>query len=204
MHADLVAKFNNYLELLEKVEGNDPARDDLAAEALERLRQLAFISTQLKAIDSQFGTFVVLTKKNEHGEEERYNANLERDEHLRFAMRLLTETYYYFAFRLRQLLRNDARPFQGLASFESDGVRNVRNHLIEHPEGNSSKIFNRTFSWSKETGMQLKSGRQAWESSDFLDLGFVANSDEFNRNLSSALDRACEALAQRVSRSRGA
>ncbi len=204
MHADLVTKFNNYLDLLEKAEGPDPARNDLGAEALERLNQLAFISAQLKGIDEQFGTMVMLTKVNEHGKEEHYNATHERDENLRFVMRLLTESYYYFAFRLRQILRNSAHPFVGLASFESVGVRDVRNHLIEHPEGKSSRIFNRTFSWAQESGMHLKTGRQAWESSEFIDAGFVANSDEFNISLSASLDRASEELEKRLSGEGGA
>ena len=204
MHADLVATFNKYLDLLEKAEGPDPARNDLGAEALERLNQLDFIFAQLKGIDEQFGTMVMLTKTNEHSQEEHYNATHERDEHLRFVMRLLTESYYYFAFRLRQLLRNSAHPFVSLASFESVGVRNVRNHLIEHPEGKSSKIFNRTFSWTKESGMHLKTGRQVWESSEFIDAGFVANSGEFNTSLNAALDRACEELAKRLNGEGGA
>jgi hypothetical protein len=204
MHADLITKFNNYLNLLEKVEGPDPARNDLGAEALERLNQLAFIFAQLKGIDEQFATTIMLTQTNEHGQEEHYNATHERDEHLRFVMRLLTESYYYFAFRLRQLLRNSAHPFVGLALFESVGVRNVRNHLIEHPEGKSSKIFNRTFSWTKESGMHLKTGRQPWESSEFIDAGFAANSGEFNINLNAVLDSACEELAKRLSGEGGA
>ena len=204
MDVDLVAKFNYYLELLEKIEGPDPARADLASEALERLNQLTFIAAQLSGIDEQFGIMLMLTKTNELGEEEHYNATHERDEQLRFMMRLLTESYYYFSFRLRQLLRNDAHPFFGLGSFESVCVRNVRNHLIEHPEGKSSRIFNRTFSWTKESGMHLKTGRQSWESNEFIDSGFVANSDEFNQNLSKALDNACRALVEKMDGSGGA
>jgi len=196
MHTELIAKFLRYLQLLEESEGRNPPRSDLASEAIERLNQLAFITSRLQEIDAQFGTMVVLKKTNEQGEEEHYSATHERDEHLRFVMRLLTEAYYYFAFRLRQLLRNSTHPFAGLESFECVGVRNVRNHLIEHPEGAASRIFNRTFSWSKDSGMHLKTGRQAWESNEFLDSGFVANSEEFNQSLSTMLDRACSTLAQ--------
>jgi hypothetical protein len=195
MHTELVEKFSKYLALVDQAEGiSNPARNDLAAEAIERLNQLAFIGIQLQEIDKQFGIMVMVTKTNEQGEVEHYNAAHERDEQLRFTMRLLTESYYYFAFRLRKLLRNKTHPFPGLGTFDCLGVRDVRNHLIEHPEGATSRIFNRTFSWTKESGMHLKTGRQAWEGDAFSDAGFVANSYEFNKNLSLALDRACEQL----------
>ena len=195
MQTGLVEKFSKYLALLDEADGSsNPARNDLAAEAMERLNQLAFISSQLQEIDKQFGIMVMVTKTNEHGEVEHYNGAHERDAQLRFTMRLLTESYYYFAFRLRQLLRNQTHPFPGLCTFDCRGVRDVRNHLIEHPEGATSRIFNRTFSWTKESGMHLKTGRQAWEGDAFSDAGFIANSQEFDQNLSLALDRACEQL----------
>ena len=195
MHSELIKKFGEYLALLDQVQGAaNLARNDLAAEAIERLNQLAFISNHLQEIDKQFGTMVMVTRTNQQGEIEHWNAAHERDGQLRFTMRLLTETYYYFAFRLRQILRNKTHPFRGLGTFDCPGVRDVRNHLIEHPEGATSRIFNRTFSWTQESGMHLKVGRQAWEGNAFSDSGFVANSREFNQNLASALDRACEQL----------
>lgn len=196
MHLDLSQKFNTYLALLRDVHGENFARDDLAAEAKERLAQLREISIQLKAIDDQFGTMVMISRVNEHGVEEHYNATHERDERLRFVMRIMTEAYYYFAFRLRQILRNKTHPFFGLSSFESPGVRNVRNHLIEHPEGSSSGIFNQTFSWSRETGMHLKSGRQVWEAGELQDAGFVAKSREYTEAFEAAIDRAGTSLAE--------
>lgn len=195
MHSELVDKFRKYIALLAQAEGEtNQARNDLASEAVERLNQLAFISEQLQVTDKQFGTVLMVSRTNEQGEIEHYNAAPERDEQLRFTMRLLTESYYYFAFRLRQLVRNDIHPFRGLSKFDCIGVRDVRNHLIEHPEGASSRIFNRTFSWTKETGMQLKTGRHPEEKKTFSDPGFIFNSNEFNQNLSLALDRACEQL----------
>ena len=196
MHRDLTEDFKAYLTLLSQVHGEDLARDDLAAEALERLAQLVEIARQLGQIDEQFGVSVVVKVVNESGVEEHYNAAHERDEQLKFFMRLLTEAYYYFAFRLRKILRNTVHPFHGLSSFESAGVRDVRNHLIEHPEGNSSRVFNRTFVWSQGTGMHLKTGRQAWEGVGVNDAGFIANSREFTNRLADAIERAREALSQ--------
>src|SRR4051794_26219748 len=48
----------------------------------------------------------------------------------------IVETYafsfYFLAWRVREVLRSN--PFPGFAKFDPIGVRNVRNHLIEHPE----------------------------------------------------------------------
>ena len=38
------------------------------------------------------------------------------------------EAFYYFAFRLRQIVRKTLN-----RKFDPIGVRNIRNHLIEHP-----------------------------------------------------------------------
>jgi hypothetical protein len=57
-----------------------------------------------------------------------------------FEMQLFTECFYYIAERLRNALRK-SKPVRGLESFRCDGARNVRNHLIEHPEGKDSQVF---------------------------------------------------------------
>jgi hypothetical protein len=195
MFAKLVTLFDQYCELLDAVEPTqDGARADLAAEVRERLEQLAFIADQLGDINSQFRVAVMVTKINEKGEAEYYNAAPERDEHLRFVMRLLTEAFYYFAFRTRQILRNDIHRFSGLRTFDCPGVRDVRNHLIEHPEGAHSRIFNRTFAWAMESGMRLKAGRHEWENSAFHDAGFNANAAEFADQLSCCLQDAISRL----------
>lgn len=198
MYQTLVSLFDQYYQLLDIVEPpQDGARADLAAEVRERLAQLAFITGQLEQINSQFGIMAMTTRTNDRGETEHYSATAERDEQLRFVMRLLTETFYYFAFRARQILRNDVHRFSGLRGFDCPGVRDVRNHLIEHPEGSHSRIFNRTFSWAMESGMQLKSARQDWEGSAFIDAGFNANAEEFANRLSASIRAAIDTLSQR-------
>jgi hypothetical protein len=196
MYSELVESFSRYAKLITSQSGaRNPARDDLAAEVVERLQQLNYIIHQLDEIDSQFGKMVTIEVINERGEKEHYNAAHERDQHLQFVMRLLTESFYYFSFRARQILRNKVHAFPGLGSFEAVGVRDVRNHLIEHPEGELSRVFNRTFMWSPDTGMHLKPSRHEWENSSFVDVGIKANAKEFAERLSAALDRATHGLA---------
>jgi hypothetical protein len=198
MYADLLILFNRYNDFLKCTLPREVAREDLADEVRERISQLSFISAQLDEINAQFRIGVTGTRVNENGETEYYNAMFERDEHLRFVMRLLTESFYYFAFRVRQILRNDVHHFHGLRTFECAGVRNVRNHLIEHPEGSQSRVFNRTFTWTLEMGMQLKTGRHEWESSAFMDVGFKANASEFVEHLSRCLINATKELSSRT------
>ncbi len=189
MNSDLLEKFDLYIQQLGSI---DPAHNDLAAEARERIQQILFITNQLQQIDEQFRQTVQLEVINAQGEKEYYNATHERNEHLRFVMRLLTESYYYFAFRLRSIFRNKVHVFPNMQSFDCPKVRAVRNHLIEHPEGASSRIFNRTFMWSQESGMHLKHGRHTWESSSFADAGFKINAKEFYDLLLAAINSALE------------
>lgn len=196
MFSELSNQFDQYF-LLVKVSQTEPnlPLEDLAAEVRERLAQLNFIETQLSEISNQYRVTANIEKVNEHGEIEIYNAFAKRDEHLRFVMRLLTESFYYFAFRIRQIVRNDLHRFPGLRGFDCVGVRDVRNHLIEHPEGANSRVFNRTWAWSLESGMQLKPARHQWEKSVFHDKGFRLNASEFAEQLSKSLKRAAQELS---------
>jgi hypothetical protein len=194
---DLIQTFQHYLNLLNQSQGSNLAREDLANEAVERLKQIKFIETNLQEIDQIFGVSVIQTRINENGEEEYFNSMYERDEHLRFVMRLLTESFYYFAFRLRSLLRHTENKFIHLSQFESPGVRDVRNKLIEHPE-KELQIFNQTWSWSKEIGMQLKSSRKEGDDKNFYDAGFKINFQEFIENLTAKLKNACDILQREL------
>jgi hypothetical protein len=199
MFAHLTPLFDQYWACLqESGNASGPGHSDLAAEVRERLAQLSFISKQLDQINAQFGVTAIEERVGPNGETEYYNVAAQRDEQLRFVMRLLNESFYYFAFRIRQILQNDVHRFLEVRSFEAPGVRDVRNQLIEHPEGKNSRVFNQTFSWSPDCGMQLKSGRQEWETSEFVDPGFTANASQFAERLESALRSAIARLSKSV------
>lgn len=202
-YPELIIQFKNYSSLIQgDNDSRNYAQEDLVAEVMERLQQLAYIVQNLHEIDLQYGKKVLITKINDNGEEDLYNAMFERDEHLRFVMRLLTESFYYFAFRVRQILKNKVHLFPHLKSFDPAGVRNVRNQLIEHPEGKDSLIFNRTFSWSQDSGMLLKSGRHLWEHDKFVDAGLKINANEFCESLYSLLELAIKKIMQESPRNK--
>lgn len=53
---------------------------------------------------------------------------------------LFTESFYFFAWRLMEALnvkdRDNRLSFPGLRKIEAGGIRDIRNHLLQHPEKN--------------------------------------------------------------------
>jgi hypothetical protein len=51
---------------------------------------------------------------------------------------LFTESFYFFAWRLMEVLnikdRDNRFRFPGLGTIEAEGIRNIRNQLLQHPE----------------------------------------------------------------------
>jgi hypothetical protein len=104
-----------------------------------------------------------------------------------FEMKLLTETYYYIAGRIRMIFRNPNAPLPGLTSFECEGTRNVRNKLLEHAEGKDSQVSIQSFGYGAAHGPVLKSIRYSGQEQIFPDQGLHKNAEEFRDNLESLL-----------------
>jgi len=98
----------------------------------------------------------------------------------------MTEAFYYFASRLRDILRTHM-PY--LHKFESLGVRDVRHHLIEHPE-KVSKIYRQSMVFGDVDGPKLKVGRTPDDPQGFYDRGLFVNAKEFETNLVAKLKAA--------------
>jgi hypothetical protein len=107
-----------------------------------------------------------------------------------FELQLLTEAFYYFASRVRTILKHHLKPIPGLTKFECVGVRNTRNHLIEHAEGKDSQIFIRSFAWGGQQGPVLKAVRYGGQEGIFRDKGLYENAEEFRSNLEKLLHAA--------------
>lgn len=106
----------------------------------------------------------------------------EKHEKAEFEMKLLTEAFYYFAGRIRTILRNPQAPLPGLTNFECEGVRNVRNKLLEHAEGKDSQVSIQSFGWGAANGPVLKSIRYSSQKHIFPDQGLYINAEEFREN----------------------
>jgi hypothetical protein len=99
-------------------------------------------------------------------------------------LEVMTEAFYYFAFRVRTILRKRLPDFKG---FEARGINEVRNDLIEHPR---VLAFNFVFA-SPRTGPILKLYRS--EAGVPFDRGLYLNAKELAVNLRRRLDRIPDA-----------
>lgn len=108
---------------------------------------------------------------------------IQRSGELLSLIELHSETFYWIAARAMKA----ATYLPGLKSFTAPGVRDVRNHLIEHPEGKSSGVFNGGFGYGKPRGPVLGALRTSETPDVWHDAGLFVNVDEF-------ADRFCRAL----------
>lgn len=76
-------------------------------------------------------------------------------------LRILVESFYHSAWRLIVLLDHNDEPVVGIQGLRRrcPGIREVRNQLLEHPEGADSRVFEQTFSFGDPEGPKIKSFR---------------------------------------------
>jgi hypothetical protein len=102
---------------------------------------------------------------------------------------LLSEAFYYFAWRFRELLTR----FPDFKKFDPRGIREVRHDLLEHPE-KTSKALNPNFMYGHDLpdGPVLKpfGSRQT----DVHDRGLYVNAQELLDELVPRLRRAVGTL----------
>lgn len=180
-----------FLEYLHVVidEGKVPTvinndRRHLALELSERIVELNFALTRVRELENQISELSRLREENNPSEE---SADERR---ARTELKVLTEAFYYCAARARSIARNSKAPLPGLASFECIGVRNVRNKLLEHPEGNDSQVFVVSFGRGGAGGPTIKPIRQVGQEGVFPDAGLYPNAEEFKANLYLLINRA--------------
>jgi len=108
-------------------------------------------------------------------------------------VRIFLEGFYYNASRVRDLFR-ESRGLPGLRGFEAAGVRDVRNHLVEHPTRKMGvKIM--ALALGGPVGPQLKPFRRQGDPPGTFDPGLHANAKEFCSSLVNTLTAALGAGA---------
>jgi hypothetical protein len=107
---------------------------------------------------------------------------------LSFEIEAWTESFYYLAGTMRTVLPHSSKPLPGLHSFECEGARNVRNHLLEHAEGKSSRVLMQSFGYGGEAAPTIKVEREEGQENIFPDAGLWANAEEIRENLEVRLD----------------
>jgi hypothetical protein len=139
---------------------------DWMIEARGRLKQLVHILARFEALQAY---------RDESSEER------DRDEWTE--MHTYTEAFYWIASRLQQVMKQ----LPGL-SFKAAGVRDVRNHLIEHPEGKASGVIFGVIGLRADVGPVIKTGRRlGHQEAKWTDAGLKPNAEEYARNLERVL-----------------
>lgn len=113
-----------------------------------------------------------------------------RQRELMDLVELYSETFYWIAGRAIKA----ANSLPGLKSLSAPGVRDARNQLIEHPEGQASRVFNGGFGYGKPRGPVLAAARSDETPDVWPDAGLFVNADEFSNRFVKAL-RAARATA---------
>ena len=193
-----MALFNRYIELMSQKRPRQ-YHSELAIEAYERLEQLRFLLERTRCIQRHVLSGKPLSSEDFSLPIEARPEVTEVGSVIReafFHVRLLAESYYYLAARFRGILttRNKLTHLHALPlleSFEAEGVRNVRNHLLEHPEGRTSQQFSQDHSLGGENGPELEVGT---DNASHVDKGMFVNASEFKQELGKTLSAAIKVL----------
>lgn len=100
-------------------------------------------------------------------------------------LELFCESFYWIAGRARVGIRQ----LPGLQSFEAKGIRNVRNKLLEYPEGSDSGVLFGGFSIGGSQGPVVKAVRLETQKDLWVDAGLYVNVSEFFENLRGTASR---------------
>lgn len=172
--------FKRYKEKIkEEVPENYPSR--WIHEILKRLQQMSFSCDKASEYEKKIINLV---------QEKDFDFKLRLDEYnqLMFEAEYYVETFYFIAFRVREILKkkNSKYLFPDLKNFESKGVCNVRNHLLEHPEKHGG-VLTQSFGVGGDNGPVLKSVYSENDRPDSMDKGMWLNVSEFKTNLEQVL-----------------
>jgi hypothetical protein len=108
-------------------------------------------------------------------------------------LRVLLEAFYYSAHRIRDILRDHKDDLPGVGGFECSGVRDVRNHLVEHPS-RAKGVLVFSAACGGPVGPQLRLLRWSLDPIGTEDQGLHHNAREFVDAFTSCMSRATSAL----------
>lgn len=187
--------------MLSSVSPTDP-RHHLASEVSKLINQLDICLELVISTQATIAPDPVVLKKqfaymNQYGSiesDEEYFANMPKSEQAPWSMikalsriRLFTETFYFVAWRLRQIINAKApHDLPKIGRLKAPSILNVRNHLIEHPEKGAVANFAQNMVITDD-GPVLKSakaqfgGGKSSAASDSLDKGLFLNATEFEQ-----------------------
>jgi hypothetical protein len=164
------------------------AHNEHGIEARKRLTQLIWVLRRVTDLHQEASDLFTETFPWEMADRERHKIWQEKRDRGDFdaatrkqmevsdEIELLAEMFYYAAFRAQSIF---SKRLPGLSGFDATGVRIVRNHLIEHPEGRSSGVVANGFGYGMPRGPVLKAVRDSEQSAIHPDAGLFNNAAEF-------------------------
>ncbi len=108
---------------------------------------------------------------------------------------IFTEWFYYTAWRLREIIHSKNCGLPGLCGFEALGMRDVRNHILQHPEKYDVARQVQSTAIDDTVGPMLGNAYWSAPTKPFRDPGLYVNAFEFATNLQAVLTRAIEEKA---------
>ncbi len=184
--ASLRPQLDRYFEEIAKLEPGT-TEHELSVEAGERLAQIDFLHQRVVELqtESQKVSDQLFAVINEHGgqytdSEDRFKPVLKE---ATFQIRLYAESFYYFAARFVAILKR----YPAFKSLDVPGIRNVRNHLIEHSDKPSSGITQQNWSHGSGIGPMFKTSRRKGQKSIPQDKGLFVNATELRQKVEQKL-----------------
>jgi len=195
--------FDNYTDFMHERWDRQRWEPEYGVEVAERLEQMDFIVWRLKELSRPTWASDVWAKQ-QYQQAWRGAGKLEFTDDPLYTLlrqtgplsindveiRVLTEAFYFIADRARIVVKK----LPLLRSFDAPGVRTVRNHLLQHPEGADSGVIENGFSFGLEQGPVVKGVRRANKVAVFPDSGLYVNANEFAVALERKVVSVLEAL----------
>ena len=160
----------------------------LLNEARVRVRQIQYLYDQCcKKEQASYETLMEVKRAYENGSPliiEGKSANLPSlDRAYDDGLMAMTyaEAFYFFSFRLIEIFRGVSTCLFGKEKIvpEPKGVRDVRNHVIQHPNKARLSETTNTFSFGLSDGVVLRSGASSESIKASIDPGLHVNAVEF-------------------------
>lgn len=181
---EVAAKIDSYRNSLVDTEYFEHSKNDLLTESLDKLKKLSYILLQAHKVNAHIMKMKdailhsILTKQDSSKTDVLLSDALT-------ALAMYSESFYYTAFRISGV-------FKELGfKFKSIGVRDVRNHLLEHPQ-----VLSTSFSTDNaKSGPILKNTRRIevaykgkLETEVLKDKGLFINFEEFIISINKKMD----------------
>lgn len=152
---------------------------DVAIEARKKLVQANRLLRMVRTINESISKFACPLGTISRGDDPAVDAYIENHLAEKDEAEMWTEAFYYFAFRARCILRD----LPHLGDFECVGIRDVRNHLLEHPTGRGSGVIIPSFGFGGPSGPVVKALRYSGQEQIHSDAGLFPNAKEMYERL---------------------